>query len=220
MKKKEKKDKEGTQDPRRVARELALLSLSQINNKLEKFEQQDWQDLLTIAIETLSSEVKEAIETAADEVRRSRENLLKSQTRASSVDNARVMLTEALELTQKSINRLGVTLELPKFIDLSNKNEVQNYAFEIITTVSRRHQEIEEVINSALVNWQLNRLPKIDGDIIKIAVAEIWFLHLQEKIAINEAVELAKRYSDEDGYRFINGVLRRVTDKLKAEALI
>jgi N utilization substance protein B len=45
------------------------------------------------------------------------------------------------------------------------------------------------------------------------------FLDVPVKVAINEAVELAKRYSDEEGYRFINGVLRRVSDRLKQEAI-
>ena len=43
------------------------------------------------------------------------------------------------------------------------------------------------------------------------------YLNLPHQVAINEAVELAKRYSEEDGYRFINGVLRRVSDRLKKE---
>ena len=41
------------------------------------------------------------------------------------------------------------------------------------------------------------------------------YLELKEQVAINEAIELAKRYSDEDSYRFINGVLRRFVDQLK-----
>jgi N utilization substance protein B len=49
-------------------------------------------------------------------------------------------------------------------------------------------------------------------------VAELLFLGVPEKVAINEAVDLAKRYSDEEGRRFINGVLRRVSDRIKAQA--
>jgi N utilization substance protein B len=43
-------------------------------------------------------------------------------------------------------------------------------------------------------------------------------LGIPERVAINEAIELAKRYGDEEGHRFINGVLRRVSDRIKAEA--
>jgi N utilization substance protein B len=73
-------------------------------------------------------------------------------------------------------------------------------------------------LTQALQDWQLNRLAHIDRDILRISVAEMTFLGIPDRVAINEAVELAKRYSDDEGHRFINGVLRRVTDRLKIEA--
>jgi N utilization substance protein B len=128
------------------------------------------------------------------------------------------MVKEAIALTQTAINRLAIAVELPELIQLSSQYEVREYALELIGTVNRRCKEIDNQIESALVEWQLNRLPRIDRDILRIAVAEMLYLDIPQKVAINEAVEIAKRYSDEDGYRFINGVLRRVSDRLKAEA--
>jgi N utilization substance protein B len=170
------------------------------------------------AIRTLIGEVHETLETAAGEVTRGNEQLLKSETRATSPDSARAMVKESLELSQKAINRLAIATELPELIQLSSQYEVREYALELIGTVNRRSQEIDSKIEAALFDWQLSRLPKIDRDILRIAVAEMLFLDLSERVAINEAVELAKRYSDEDGFRFINGVLRRVSDGLKAQA--
>ncbi|MBD0302173.1 MAG: transcription antitermination factor NusB, partial [Tolypothrix sp. T3-bin4] len=69
--------------------------------------------------------------------------------------------------------------------------------------------------SDALVDWQVTRLAQIDLDILRIAVAEMEFLEVPDKVTIDEAVELAKRYSGEDGHRFINGVLRRVTEQKK-----
>nr|WP_281250726.1 transcription antitermination factor NusB [Hydrococcus rivularis] len=128
------------------------------------------------------------------------------------------MVKEAIALTQSAINRLAIAVELPELVQLSSQYEVREYAIELIGTVNRRSREIDRQIEASLLDWQLNRLPRIDRDILRIAVAEILFLDIPQKVAINEAVELAKRYSDEDGYRFINGVLRRVSDRLKAEA--
>jgi transcription antitermination protein NusB len=68
-----------------------------------------------------------------------------------------------------------------------------------------------------LVEWQLHRVAQIDRTILKIAVAEIHYLEVPERVAINEAVELAKRYSTEDGHRFVNGVLRRVSRQLAGQ---
>jgi len=98
---------------------------------------------------------------------------------------------------------------------LAQRNEVRNYAIDILKTVNGKRAEIDEMISSALVNWQIDRLAQVDKDILRIATAEMMFMSVASKVAIDEAVELAKRYSSEDGYRFINGVLRRIDDQLK-----
>lgn len=205
-------------EPRRIARELALLSVSQLPANPERLATQQLSGMVLAAIRTLSSEAQEALETAAAELKRSSDRLLSSETRASDVQSARAMVSDAIELSQAAINRMGSAVSLPEFIHLSNQQEVRAYALEILSTVSRKRTEIDEILEQALLDWQLNRLPRIDRDILRIAVAEIEFLGLPERVAINEAVELAKRYSDEEGHRFINGVLRRVTDQRKTKA--
>jgi N utilization substance protein B len=128
------------------------------------------------------------------------------------------MVADAIELAEKAINRLGTAVEIPEVVQLTNQQEVRSYALEIIRTINRRQVEIDQALTQALQDWQLNRLARIDRDILRIAVAEISFLGVPERVSINEAVELAKRYSDEEGHRFINGVLRRVTDQIKIAA--
>lgn len=204
--------------PRRIARELALLSLSQMPNVPEKLDSQQLTNLVLAAVRTLSGEIQEALETAAAELKRGSDRILSSETRATDVSSAKAMVVDAIELTQKAINRLGTAVEIPEVIQLSNQQEVRTYALEILKTINRRHLEIDEILTQALQDWQLNRLPRIDRDILRIAVAEISFLGVPERVAINEAVELAKRYSDDEGHRFINGVLRRVTDRINAAA--
>ncbi|AFY37364.1 NusB antitermination factor [[Leptolyngbya] sp. PCC 7376] len=203
--------------PRSVAREIALLSLSQVKGKAEKLEQLELDQLMLAAVRTLGSEIHDILETAAGEVTRAEDQLLKSETQAISLQSARTMTQESLELARKAINRLGHVVELPEFLQLTRQSEVRTYALDLIGTVRRRHEDIQKIVSESLVDWQYHRLPRIDRDILRIAVAEIMFLDIPYKVAINEAVELAKRYSDEDGHRFINGVLRRITDKLRAQ---
>lgn len=200
--------------PRSISRELALLSLSQVPNSPEKLEKQQLNDLLLIAIRTMTAEIQEILENAAAEVKRGSDRIIESETRASNLDSAKAMVNDAIELTQKAINRLGIAVELPEFLQLANQVEVREYALKMISTVVSKRQEIEKQIEEVLVAWQLSRLPQIDRDILQIAVAEIVYLEIPTKVAIDEAVELAKRYSDEEGYKFINGVLRRVSDSL------
>ena len=105
-------------------------------------------------------------------------------------------------------------MEIPTFVQLSHQAEVKGYAIKLMTTVRNHREEIDNIINEVMVDWTLNRLTQIDANIIRIAVAEMKFLNLDHKVAINEAVEIAQEYSDDDGYRFINGVLRKVSDQL------
>ncbi len=202
--------------PRRTARELALLCASQIPSDPEKLSAQSLQDLVVAAVRTLSVEVRDAIETASGELERGSDRLLSSETRTADFNSSKAMVKDAISLTQSAINRLGIVLELPEFVQLGNQSEVRDYAIQILATIRRNEDVIAPMLNNAMVDWQLHRLARIDQDILRIAVAEYLYLGVPKKIAINEAIELAKRYSEEDGHRFINGVLRRVSDRLKA----
>ena len=204
--------------PRSIARELALLSISQIKTKKGSLSPEDLDSLILAAIRTLTIEVQDNLEAASAELKRGEERILNSETRASDLNSARVMVQEALSVSQTAINRLGTAIEFPEFLQLTSKEQVREYATELISTVNENSQEIEQAISNVLVAWQLSRLPNIDRDILRIAVAEIIYLEVPEKVAINESVELAKRYSDDDGFRFINGVLRRLSDRLKEQS--
>ena len=206
--------------PRRIARELALLSLSQLPNSPEKLEAQQLSNMVLAAVRMLTTEVQDALSTAAGELQRGSDRLLTSETRATDLEAARSMVQEAIHLTQTAINRVGTAVELPELIQLANHSEfeVRTYALQIVRTVNVKKAEIDEQLGKALVDWQVNRLARIDRDLLRIALAEIVYLGVPDKVAINEAVELAKRYSGDDGHRFINGVLRRLSEQIKAAA--
>ena len=205
--------------PRQIARELALLSLSQLPANQERLSEQQLADLVIAAVRTLSTEVQDALEASAAELKRAEAMVLKSETRANDLQSAKTMVNEAIELTQTAVNRLGVSVELPEFIQISNQRDVRDYAMQLILTVNSNRTEIDDILSNALVDWQLNRLARVDRDILRIAVCEIQFLELAHQMAINQAVELAKRYSGDEGYRFVNGVMRRVIDQMNAKAL-
>ncbi|MEG4005222.1 transcription antitermination factor NusB [Microcoleus sp. Pol11C1] len=204
---------------RETARELALLGISQLPTNPELLEAKKLQDVLLAAIRTLTTEVQEALEAAASEVQRSSDKLLASEIRAADIQSARTMVREAVELTQTAINRLGSAMEFPELIQLANQQDVRTYALQILTKVSANRVQIDELLSEALVDWQIERLPRIDRDIMRIAIAEMLYLGLPEQVSVNEAVQLAKRYSGDEGHRFINGVLRRVVDKINAEVV-
>lgn len=207
-----------------IARELALLTLPQLSKTQKKLAQDQPRELqLTLeemmlkAIATLREEAQEALEAASAELQRSNDRLLNSQTRASDISGARVMTVEAIALVETAINRLGQALELPELINNFNRPEVRSYTLSLLGKTVEQAAGIDALLSKSMVDWQLGRLPKIDCDILRLAVAEIVYLGLEERIAINEAIELAKRYSDDQGRKLINGVLRRVSEQLKSE---
>ena len=74
--------------------------------------------------------------------------------------------------------------------------------------------EIDEVLNQASSGWKVSRMSKVDVNILRLAVYEMkWDADVPEGVAINEAVELAKRFSGEEGPSFVNGVLAKLTDQ-------
>jgi N utilization substance protein B len=199
---------------RRLSRELALLSLSQLPTNPDKLNQQQLEDIVLTAVRAITSEANEVLENAVAELKRGSDRLLSSETRSPDVSSAQTMVQEAIDLAQSAINRVGMAIEMPEFIYLSNQREVRAYTIELLSQIAVNRSKIDTLLQEALVDWQLSRLPRVERDILRIAAAEIEFVGIPDRVAINEAIELAKRYSGEDAHRFINGVLRRVAELL------
>lgn len=194
---------------RRFARELALLGMSQLSDKPGSIPAQDLEGLVTAAVRSLVGEAQDALEVAAGDLQRSQDQLLESETRTSTLEEAKALVKESIAKTQTAINYLGSAVQIPELVQLSNRKEVRTYAIELLTVTVRNRTDVDADLDKVMVAWQVKRLPQIDRDILRIAVAEMKYLGTPDRVAINEAIEIAKRYSDEDGYRFINGVLRR-----------
>ena len=130
---------------------------------------------------------------------------------------ARTTVKAVMELTQQAINHLGAVVQLPLLIQASNQKEVRSYAVELLSVAALRRGTVDEALNQAMEGWQVKRLAQVDRDLLRLAVVEMAHLGVPSAVAINEAVELAKRYSDQDGFRFINGVLRRWLSQFRAQ---
>jgi len=197
-------------EARRAARELALLAMSQLSDRRGKMADISFEQLMQAATKALVADAKDTLETAAAELKRGNARVVDSETLATDLAGGRLMVEDAIALTQGAINRLATAIELPEFVQMSNQEAVQAFTLELLSTTTHHLPTIDTVLDEAMVAWQLKRLARIDRDILRLATAEIRYLDTPDRVAINEAVELAKRYSGEDGYRFINGVLRRV----------
>lgn len=85
--------------------------------------------------------------------------------------------------------------------------EIKNRTIAVVEKIS----EIDDKINSVSVGWKTSRMGKVDLTIIRLAVYEILFDEkIPNPVAINEAVELAKKFGTDDSSSFVNGVLGKV----------
>ena len=84
------------------------------------------------------------------------------------------------------------------------------YIVKIYEGITQKNDELNEKIKSHLKNYTLERIFKIDLAILKLAIYEIDYLNEKPSIVINEAVELSKKYSTDNSYKFINGLLATI----------
>jgi len=199
---------------RTVARELALLMLGQTNDR-EPAVDTALDALLHQALATLSNHVREALDQAAGDLQAAQQQLLDSELQdegsAGQLPKVRQHLQEGLGHAEHALNRLSASLELPRLLMLADQEEVRRGAVDRTRAVLRGREDLDQRIDAVMEGWRLTRLPRIDRDILRLAAVEIEAFNTPPAVACNEAVELANRYSDEQGRRMINGVLRRFT---------
>jgi len=201
---------------RTVARELALLMLGQVSDRGSAGAPDLALDaLLQQALATLSQHVREALDQAATELQEAQQQLLDSELQdqgtAEQLPRVRQHLQDGLAHAEQGLNRLSASLELPRLLMLADQEEVRRGALDRTQAVLRCRADLDQRLDAVMEGWRLTRLPRIDRDILRLAAVEIEQFHTPAAVACNEAVELANRYSDEQGRRMINGVLRRFT---------
>lgn len=95
--------------------------------------------------------------------------------------------------------------------------EIDNkYVRDIVNGVIENVDMIDKIINKYLENWDLDRLGKTDKAILRLGTYELMYYDTPKIVVINEAVELAKKYSDDSVRKMINGVLDKIYHEEKA----
>jgi N utilization substance protein B len=89
--------------------------------------------------------------------------------------------------------------------------EVKEFTIILVRGVISNLAEIDQEIKSYTNNWSLERITNIDRNILRIAIYEILYMNnIPKSVSINEAVELAKKYSTKSSFSFVNGVLGKI----------
>ncbi len=114
-------------------------------------------------------------------------------------------------MTEKNVEeQIQIYLEENKIED----KEAIKYIENIIKGIDKENEKIESLVSENIkADWDINRISKIDLTLLKLGIFEIVYSKLPYKVVINEVVELAKKYGDDNSKSFVNGVLASVVKK-------
>ena len=199
---------------RSLARELSLISLGLIKDKgdfkLNKFQ---IDEIFESALDSLINHCRDELDNCESELENASQKILESELHEgvdSSFSNVRDELKKSLKKIETVMNTLSVILDFPKLIISSGQIDIREDVNQRIYKIINNLSIIDSDIDEAMEGWRLKRLPRIDRDILRLAYVDINFLDTPVAVACDEAVNLANKYSDLQGRKFINGVLRRL----------
>jgi len=205
-------------DNRSLSRELSLISLGLINDEITNKQAFDVNNISLDAV--LESAVDFMVNFCRDELNQC-ESLLNvtsnnffeielCETDNSSSKKTRQTLQESISQIEKVMNILSDAIDIPRFIAIANQENLRNDIKKRVLNVIQNSSQISKEIDEVMDGWRFKRLPKIDRDILRLAYVDIKFLDIPISVACNEAVNLANKYSDIQGRKMINGILRRM----------
>jgi N utilization substance protein B len=209
---------------RRASRELALILFSQFEKEITHYSRKDFENIMLKSVRILSNSASEDlkltvgslidIKSALDDYEAEHEINLSRPLGAKNkpvqipmTDEMIAKVDKMLDVAEKAI----LALEIAEFTTLENQSEVKNYTIEIAEQFKINHKDVDNEIQKYANGWDISRLVKIDKDILRIAITELLFIKdTPIKVVVDEAVELAKKYSTEDSSSFVNGILAKV----------
>ena len=199
---------------RSLSRELSLISLGLIKEKgdfkLNKFQ---IEEIFESALDSLINHCRDELDDCESELDSASQIILESELNEgfdSSFSKVRDDLKISLKKIETVMNTLSLTIDFPKLIVSSGQTDIREDVNQRISKIINNLLIIDSDIDQVMDGWRLKRLPRIDRDILRLAYVDINFLNTPVAVACDEAVNLANKYSDIQGRKFINGVLRRL----------
>ena len=199
---------------RSLSRELSLISLGLIkDNEDLKLNKLQIEEIFESALDSLISHCRDELDNCESQLENASQQILESELQEgidSTFSNVRNELKKSLTKIESVMNTLSTTLDFPKLIVSCEQSDIREDVNQRISNIINNLAIIDSDIDQSMVGWRLKRLPRIDRDILRLAYVDIKFLNTPIAVACDEAVNLANKYSDLQGRKFINGVLRRL----------
>ena len=209
---------------RRAARELAFILFSQFDKKITTYSKEDLENIILKSVRILTSNASDELKLTLgslidlkDKIDTYEAEHETNLNRPIGVANVPVPLPMTSDLSGKIDDMLEIAekallaLEIAEFATLESQNEVKNYAVTIAEFFQKNHEEVDGLIKKYSKGWDFDRLVKMDKDSLRIAIVELLYIKdAPMKVVVDEALELAKKYSTDDSASFINGILAKI----------
>ena len=209
---------------RRASRELAFILFSQFDKNIKRYTDDNIEDIIVKSVRILlgsaTDELKVSLGALIDmknkieDYEAEHEINLNRPMGSANVPVPMALTSDVSERINEMIDvadKALLALEIAEFTTLDSQKEVKDYALKIAKAYQKNSKEIDEIIKKYAIGWDFDRLVKMDKDILRIAISELLFIkEAPMKVVVDEAVELAKKYSTEDSASFINGILAKV----------
>lgn len=120
----------------------------------------------------------------------------------------------ALEVSENPVDTILSDLAKNETLD----DDTRSFAAQLIRETTQHAQALDRELIPVIQNWEFERIALIDKLVLRLALCEILhFTDIPPKVTINEAIDLAKKFSTEESGRFVNGILDALYKKLKTE---
>ncbi len=128
-------------------------------------------------------------------------------------DSRMLAMTILYQINLFKRKKIEISIDEIMESNLEGINDKDNFIKTLVNGVLEKEEELENIANNYLNNWNINRLGITDASILKIAIYELMYTDTPKKVCIDEAIELAKDFSDEKVVGMINGVLDKIYHK-------
>ena len=121
-------------------------------------------------------------------------------------------------LFQEDLNPENALSNLGAFLGARlQEEEMREFSKQLVLGVKRNQEELDALLAEKAEHWSIHRMPATDRNLLRLGAYEIRYADTPDRVAINEAVELAKRYGTANSPQFINGILDKLLPRTDAK---
>lgn len=215
---------------RTAAREIVILAMPQLPKDNSKFADLEFNEIILALSRSLSDYAKKNISSVSADLQKIENFLLNaeidhpdnekhtSQIKPVLIPDTSVLKEKVSELKLAATELCNV-VDIPELVAHTGQAQTMDYARELLKSYTQNKDKIDQIIEDAAQRrdsdkkWKLNRMVRLDRDILRVAATELMFISdTPTEVICDEAVKLSDKYGFTESKRFVNGVLRDIVE--------